>query len=198
MPLVNLIKEDRLAAAAKERQVRGFALLLVFVGGLSVLSAGYFTVATSQENARVATLEVAYENAKPFMKQIEDNKSEITRLEPRILTLTSAQESTKKWYRILEHLKSNMPDGVWLTSVQCQKQGPDSGVTLSLKGLSTTQEAVGYLILRVDTSEDIETPNLVFTQERRTEKGRALEFEVTGLLAGSAPKQQGLKEAKGA
>lgn len=198
MPLVNLIKEDRLARAAKERQVRGLAFMLVAVGALTVLSAGYFTVQTNQENSKVAALEAAFQKAKPFMQQIEDNKSEITRLEPRIQTLTSAQDATKKWYRILDHLKANMPEGVWLTSIQCTKQGPDSGVTLSLKGLSTSQEAVGYLILRVDSSDDIDTPNLVFTQERRTEKGRALEFEVTGLLAGSVPKQQTLTEAKGA
>lgn len=198
MPLVNLIKEERLAKAARERQVRALALLLVAVGGLSVMSAGYFTFQTNRENAKVAALEEALEKAKPYMQQIDANKAEITRLEPRIQTLTSAQTATLQWYRVLDHLKANMPEGVWLTSIQCSKSGPESGVTISLKGLSTSQEAVGYLILRVDSSEDIESPRLVFTQERRTDKGRALEFEVSGLLAGSAPKTTTIKEANGA
>ncbi len=189
MPFVNLIKEDRLAAAARERQIRMFVLLCVAIGGVSFLGAGFFTFEAARYKEKSAALEKALEEAKPYMKQVDANNAEIAKLEPKIDTLTNAQGATLQWSRILEHLKGNMPEGVWLTGVTCQRQSSGEAVQVSLKGLSTTQEAVGYLILRVETSKDLESPQLVFTQERQTEKGRALEFEVKGILAGSAPEK---------
>jgi Tfp pilus assembly protein PilN len=198
MPFVNLIKEDRLAAAARERQVRMFVLLCVALGGVSFLGAGFFTFEASRYKAKSVALQKALDEAKPYMKQVEANHAEIAKLEPRIKTLTTAQDATLQWSRILEHLKGNMPEGVWLTGVACQRQSTDEAIQVSLKGLSTTQEAVGYLILRIDTSKDLESPQLVFTQERQTEKGRALEFEVKGVLAGSAPDKPKSKEVDAA
>jgi Tfp pilus assembly protein PilN len=194
MPFVNLIKEDRLAAAARERQVRMFVLLCVAIGGVSFLGAGFFTFEAARQRARVATLEKALEEAKPYMEQVEANHAEIAKLEPKIATLTSAQDATLRWSRILDHMKENMPQGVWLTGVSCQKQSAEAPVSVSLKGFSTSQEAVGYLILRVETSKDIEKPELVFTQERLTEKGKALEFEVKGVLAGTEPEKPKSRE----
>ncbi|HXH60866.1 MAG TPA: PilN domain-containing protein, partial [Fimbriimonadaceae bacterium] len=151
-----------------------------------------------QVKSKEASLKVALAKAKPYMEKVAANNAEIDKLEPRIQTLTSAQDSTMQWSRILEHLKMNMPEGVWLTSVQCERQSPGQPIKVSFKGLSTTQEGVGYLILRTEQSKDIESPELVYTQERRTEKGRALEFEVKGILAGSAPKKKTTKEVSGA
>lgn len=194
MPFVNLIKEDRLAAAKRDRQVRMFVLACLGFGAMSFLGAGYFTFEAGQQKSRVAALEAALKEAEPYMKKIEDNKSEIAKLEPRIGTLTKAQEATLQWSRILTHLRTNMPEGVWLTGVVCQRQSPGDPINVSLKGMSTTQEAVGYLILRIETSKDFDKPELVFTQERRTENGKALEFEVKGQLAGSAPVEKKTKE----
>ena len=194
MPFVNLIKEQRLAAAARERQIRMVVLACVAVGGLSFMGAGYFTFEAAKHTAKKASLLKALEEAKPYMKQVEVNHAEIAKLEPKIQTLTAAQGATDQWARILEHLKGNMPEGVWLTAVSCQRQTQDDPISVSLKGLSTTQEAVGSLILRVEISKDLENPQLVFTQERLTEKGKALEFEVKGILAGSAPEKPKSKE----
>jgi Tfp pilus assembly protein PilN len=130
------------------------------------------------------------------MKKIEDNNAEIAKLEPRIQTLTKAQEATLQWSDILQHLRDNMPEGVWLTGVSCQKQNPNDPIAVSLKGMSTSQQAVGHLIIRIELCNDLESPELVFTQERRTENGKALEFEVKGQLAGSAPETAKTKEVK--
>jgi Tfp pilus assembly protein PilN len=198
MPFVNLIKEDRLAAAAKDRQVRMFVLLCIAIGGVSFMGAGFFTFEAAKYNAKIEAYEQALEEAKPYMGQVARNNTEIGKLEPRIATLTNAQEATLQWSRIMEHFKSNMPDGVWLTAVMCQRQSPGEPVIVSIKGVSTTQEAVSYLILRIQTSDDIENPSLVFTQERRMEKGVALEFEVKGTLKGSAPEVVKTKEVDAA
>jgi Tfp pilus assembly protein PilN len=198
MPFVNLIKEDRLAAAAKERQIRMFVLLCIAIGGVSFIGAGFFTFEAARYGSKLAALEQALEEAKPYMEKVAKNTSEIGKMEPRLNTLTNAQDATLQWSRIMEHFKSNMPDGVWLTAVQCQRQSPGEPVVVSIKGVSTTQEAVGYLILRIQTSNDIENPQLVYTQERRMEKGVALEFEVKGNLKGSAPEIVKTKEVDAA
>lgn len=198
MPFVNLIKEDRLAAVARERQVKMFVLLCGAIAVVSFMGAGFFTFESARYGAKAASLELALEKAKPYLKKVDMNLSEIGKLEPRIHTLTGAQDATMQWSRILDHLRLNMPTGVWLTAVNCQRQSATEPVSVSLKGLSTTQEAVGYLILRVETSRDLENPSLVYTQERLTEKGKALEFEVKGSLVGSAPKEKKTKEVENA
>ena len=129
---------------------------------------------------------------------MEKNNAAIGKLSPRISTLTSAQDHTLQWSRILDHLSKNMPEGVWLTGVTCQRQQSGDPVSVAFKGYSQSNEAVGYLIMRLEHSKDLEGNELIYTQERRTEKGRALEFEVKGNLVGSAPEQTKTKEVDAA
>ena len=164
---------------------------------MSFVGAAYFTFEAAKQNSKVAQLEQTKQRIQPYIDQVNQNRAEMDKLMPRIQTLTSAQENTLQWSRILDHLTHNMPEGVWLTRVSCQRMTPGEPIQVSLKGLSTTNEAVGYLIIRLEASEDLEDSELVFTQERRTEKGKALEFEIKGNLVGSAPPKK-TKEADGA
>lgn len=199
MPYVNLIQEDRLAKAARDRKVRLLGLSCVIIGGLSFLGAGFFTFEAARLNNQITALEQTKEKIQPYIEQVEKNNAEIGQLTPRISTLTSAQERTLQWSRILDHLSTNMPDGVWLTAVTCQRQLPTEPIAVALKGYSTSNESVGYLIMRLEMSSDLEKNELIFTQERRTEKGAALEFEVKGRLVGSAPEEKAkTKEADSA
>lgn len=196
MPFVNLIKEDRLAAAIRDRKIRLLALACLSICAMSFVGAAYFTFEATTLNSRVAGLEQTKKRIQPYIDQVNRNQVEIEKLRPRIQTLTSAQQHTLQWSRILDHLTHNMPKGVWLTRISCSRTTPDQPVQVSLKGLSTTNEAVGYLIIRLEASEDLEDSELVFTQERRTENGKALEFEIKGSLVGSAPKKTNeVKEA---
>ena len=187
MPFVNLIKEDRLSAAIRDRKIRLLAIACLSICAVSFVGAAYFTIEATTLNSRVAGLEQTKKRIQPYIDQVNRNQAEIDKLMPRIQTLTSAQEHTRQWSRILDHLTHNMPEGVWLTRVSCQRMSPANPVEVSLKGLSTTNEAVGYLIIRLEASEDLDESELVYTQERRTEKGKALEFEIKGNLVGSAP-----------
>ncbi|MCH8978413.1 MAG: PilN domain-containing protein [Armatimonadetes bacterium] len=194
MPFVNLIKEDRLAAAIRDRKIRLLALACVAISAVSFVGAAYFTFEAARQNSKVAQLEQTKKRIQPYIDQVNKNQAEIDKLRPRMQTLTSAQGRTQQWSRILDHLSHNMPKGVWLTRVSCQRMTPADPVQVSLTGLSTTNEAVGYLIIRLEASEDLQDSELVFTQERRTEKGKALEFEIKGKLVGSAPAKK-TKEA---
>ena len=194
MPFVNLIQEDRLSAAIRGRKVRLLALACISICAVSFVGAAYFTFEAAKLNSRVAQLEQTKKRIQPYIDQVNENQAEIDKLMPRIQTLTSAQDRTLQWSRIMDHLTHNMPQGVWLTRVSCQRMTPADPIQVSLKGFSTTNEAVGYLILRLEASEDLMDSELVFTQERRTEKGRALEFEIKGSLVGSAPPKK-TKEA---
>lgn len=198
MPFVNLIKEDRLAAAIRDRKIQWLAIACLAICAVSFVGAAYFTFEAAKLNLKVAQLEQTKKRIQPYIDQVDRNHAEIEKLRPRMQTLTNAQERTMQWSRILDHLTHNMPEGVWLTRMSCQRLSPTDPVTVSLKGLSTTNEAVGYLILRLEASEDLMDSELVFTQERRTEKGRALEFEIKGSLVGSEPATKRIKEVSGA
>lgn len=195
MPLVNLIKEDRLAAAHKERQVRLLLIACVVIGASSFLGSGLLAFESQKLQAAGEQLLATQSKLDPYLGQVEANEDSIGLMQPKIQILSDAVNQTKQWARILDHLENNMPDGVWLTSVTCTRMVQTQPITFTLKGFSTSQESVGLLILRLGLSEDLDNAQLKFTQERRTEDGKALEFEVTSELVGSEPTAPTVKEA---
>ena len=195
MPLVNLIKEDRLAAAQRERRVRLLLVACVVIGGSSFLATGLLAFETQRLQAASKQLIAIQERLEPYLGQVEANEGSISSMQPKIQILSEAVDQTAQWTRILDHLESNMPNGVWLTSIACTRQVQTEPITVTFKGYSTTQESVGLLILRLNLSDDLDGGQLKFTQERRTEEGKALEFEVTSQLVGSAPPKPTVKEA---
>ncbi|MCH7905652.1 MAG: PilN domain-containing protein [Armatimonadetes bacterium] len=195
MPLVNLIKEDRLVAAQRERHVRLLLIACVVIGGGSFLASGLLAFETQKLHTASKQLIAIQEKLEPYLSQVDANEGSISSMQPKIQILSDAVDQTEQWTRILDHLRSNMPNGVWLTSVTCTRMVQTKPITVTLKGYSTTQESVGFLILRLNLSKDLEGTQLKFTQERRTEDGKALEFEVTSELVGSAPPAPTVKEA---
>lgn len=195
MPSVNLIKEDRLAVAVRERQVRLLLVACAVIGASSFLGAALLAFKTQELNAASKQLVATQAKLEPYISQVDANEASISLMQPKIQTLSEAVERTEQWTRILDHLKGNMPKGVWLTNVMSMRQVKTEPITLTFKGFSTTQEAVGLLILRLELSEDLDGAQLKFTQERRTEEGKALEFEVVAELVGSAPPKPTVKEA---
>ena len=195
MPLVNLIKEDRLAAAHKERQVRLLLIACVVIGASSFLGSGLLAFESQKLQAAGTQLVATQAKLDPYLGQVDANENSIDQMQPKIQILSDAVDQTKRWARILDHLEINMPDGVWLTSVTCTRMVQTQPITFTLKGFSTSQESVGLLILRLGLSKDLDNAQLKFTQERRTEDGKALEFEVTSDLVGTAPEAPKVKEA---
>lgn len=187
MPLINLIQEQRLAAKTGERRAHVLLMTTVAVGSLAFLGAGYFMFETSRLNAKAATLEQQKEKLAPTMKQVDDNKMEIAKLQPRLETLEQAQKNTEKWTQILSHLTKNTPKGTWLTAIKAVQQDKSKPLIVTVNGLSGSLEAVGMFQLRLEACEELENATLKYTQERVVEGGKSIEFEIQSELVGSKP-----------
>lgn len=189
MPFINLIQEQQFTVRQNERKSRG--LFFTFAGVLcsSVLAAGYLFIEAGQLADKEQQLKQKLEKLQPQIQQTEVNSRQIAVIAPKLTTLESAQKTTQKWTRILDHLSRNMPDSVWLTNLRCVASDPTKPIQLTLNGLSVTQEGVGDLILRTQRSAELENVQLKFTQEKIVETSKGIEFEIAADLVGTAAKK---------
>lgn len=187
MPLINLIHEQRIQVRLRERQIRVLLLATVGLGAVAFLGAGYFLFETAKYQLMVGALEAKKRALEPLLKQLKTNELDEKLMEPKLTTLTSATKATEQWSRILAHLTTNVPKGVWLNAVKCGSQpDADGAINVTISGYSVNHDGIGELLLRLDACKDLSGVNLKFSQERLLEKDvKILEFEVNATLAGS-------------
>src|SRR5205823_258108 len=105
---------------------------------------------------------------------------------PRLATLENAQLTTGHWSRILDHLSRQTPDETWLTGVRCQDSDPTKAVEVTFAGISTRQEHIGDLILRLQNCPDLGNVALRFTAEKpASATEHDINFEVTSEIKGT-------------
>lgn len=189
MPIVNLIQEQRNAVKQREQQVRMLFVGILAVGAISFLTAGFFTFETVRLHVRANALEKKKEELQPKMDQVVANEEALALLQPRLASLESATVSTEKWSSLLGHLTTNTPDGVWLTGVNALPPTNTTGVVIALTGLSMSQEAVGVYILRLEAAPELENVTLKYTQEKTGPEGNWTQYEISAVLAGTAPEK---------
>ena len=194
MPLVNLIQEQRLSIRQREQQVRMLLLGVLGIGAMSFLTAGYFTFEAVRYNLNADGLVAQKERLRPLMEELTAKERMIGTMGPRVTTLATAQQKTAQWYSILNHLTTNTPEGIWLSEVKCSQPMPDKPTEVSISGLSTTQEAVGLFIMRLEASPELENVELKFTQEKQGPTTRNTQFELSAMLVGSAKTEEPIEE----
>lgn len=195
MPFINLIQEKRLAARAKEQQVRVGLGVTLCVGVVSLLGAAALMFDATRLNIKASALEQKQRELEPLVKELEFNQSEIEKLQPRIKTLGEAQGFSARWGRVLAHLTANTPPETWLTSVKAYQQDKTTPLALTFNGVSLSNEMVGVLILRLEASEDLENVKLKFTQPKFVEGAEnQLEFEIQADMTGTSEAVDGPKE----
>lgn len=199
MPLINLIHEQRLQVRQRERQIRVLFLATVGLGAIAFLGAGYFLFETARYQLMVGALEAKKHALEPLLRQLKDNELEQKQLEPKLTTLSSATKATEQWGRIMDHLTTNVPTGVWLNGVKCvTATDAEGGVTVTFNGYSVNHDGIGELLLRLDKCTDLEGVTLKYSQERILEKeAKVLEFEISATLAGSKTEKK-IKEKEAA
>ena len=197
MPLINLIKEQRIQAQKREQQVRIALVGTLGVGALCLIT----TAALLLDGARLTIVAAAMEKQKqemePKLAQLDEYETQIQELQPRVTTLETAQTFSGKWGVILDHLTTNMPEGAILTDLKAFQQDPEKPVMVTFSGLSTTQETVGELILRLETCPELQNVTLKYTQPRVTEGGTLLNYELEGQLVGTGAEDVAPKEVNG-
>jgi Tfp pilus assembly protein PilN len=195
MPTINLIYEQRFQKRQREQRSRMLVLGTVGAAAMIFLVCGYFVFETARYTIQSNQLEARRQELKPLMAEVDANKAELAQLQPRLKTLETALKDTERWSRLMNHLAANTPDGIWLTNIRCQNPDPTKGTMVQFTGNSVNQDLVGAFILRMDASEDLENVELKFTQERIIEGGKAIEFEITGQVVGTAPPKRAEEKA---
>jgi Tfp pilus assembly protein PilN len=189
MPLINLIQDQRLQIRQTERRARAY--FFAFVGStiLGVTAYGFLLFLTEVQLTEKSRLEAATQKNAPITKETEANTRLVNQMAPRVQTLEDAQLTTDRWGRILSHLATNTPKGVWLTAVRASATDPEKPIEVSFVGIGDTQDRVGELIMRIQNSSDLEDVNLRFTQEKLVQQGRGIEFDVKAGIVGTVEKR---------
>ncbi|MDI9636608.1 PilN domain-containing protein [Kamptonema cortianum] len=196
MPLINLIQEQRQVARARERKARVALISTAGIGGLCILATGALMLDATRLHMKASALEKKEKELAPLVAELETNQETIEKLQPRIDTLTQAVLESDKWNRILNHLTTNTPPETWLTSVKGFQQDRKQPMVVTFLGVSTTQDKVADLILRLQLCAELENVQLKYTQPKVTETGTQTEFEVTADVAGTKEETIEVKEKK--
>lgn len=194
MPLINLIQEQRLAAKAKERNVQLGVLATMGIGAVSLLATLGLLFDATRINLQAAQLNEKIKELEPLVEELAANTAEVEKMEPRLNTLETAQADTAKWSSVLTHLTVNTPGQTWMTSVKAFQQDRTQPLVITFNGVSTNQEAVGELLLRLEAADQLEHATLKYTQPKYSDAGKQTEFEIIADLVGSKQETEEAKE----
>ena len=145
---------------------------------------------TTSRRSRLATGGVVYVILFPYLSGEKKVEKRLAEMGPKVATLENAQAATAKWQRVMEHLTQNTPPGIWLTNVRSTATDPKNPVQVSFTGLSGNQDSVGGYILRLQNCPELGDVNLKFTQEKATQFGPTVEFEISGVVLGTQEEEE--------
>lgn len=189
MPYVNLIQEERLIAQQLERRTRTFFGTFVGSVALTLGVFGFFFFRAESLESEENALRAQAAKAQPLLDKIAENKLQKDELQPRVQTLQDAQAMTGKWGGVLEYLSTQTPPQTWLTAVRSSISDLTKPVNIAFAGLSDRQELVGEYILRLQSCKELENVQLRFTAEKPVADTRAIEFEISSDLMGTAERK---------
>jgi len=179
MPTINLIHDQR--RAFRQRLKASRLWFLAFLGA-AISTAGMtamLLIGSITLRGEARDLEVKSEALKPYRELIEQSDKAFSQLRPRLTTLTTARTDTERWTRILQAMSYVMPTNTWLTGVRSVPNSDESApVEVALTGMSGQQESVGEFMLRLQSLGDISNVRLRYTEEKKTQYGEGLEFQI--------------------
>lgn len=189
MPHINLIESRILATRKAQRQVQ--ISKFAFFGVATVFAAVYIAMFAQGAGlaAQQQSIEDKLKKLRPMFDQIEASKKNEDELSTRLTTLEDARNLTGRWGRLMEHLSTNTPHNVWLTSFRSVAIDPEKPIRITFNGVGQTQTDVSEMMLRTQNATDLESVNLVGSQERVVDKTTAIEFEMGGDIVGTAQKK---------
>ena|SRR5438874_905942 len=187
MPLINLIAEQRAQLRNQGKKARIWFFAFAGTACMGAASVGFLFLRAESLGSEISSLQTKALELKPFEDAIAKNQKMLADLKPRLETLNTARMDTQRWSRILGHISLVMPDNTWLTSVAAQ-QGSDQTkpVEIAWTGMTTDQNLVGDLMLRMQKSIDLQNVQLRYTETKRTSTGEGVEFQIASEVMGTA------------
>ena len=190
MPLINLIETQILSKKREDSQLR--ISKYTFFGTVGIMALSYFALVAQGVglNGQQAEIEAKLKQLKPLQEQIDAFKKDESNLEPRFQTLSNARLLTNRWANLMGHLSVNTPNDVWLTSFRSTSPDPEKPIHITFNGVGRTQTDVSEMMMRTQNARDLESVNLVGSQEKPFEKVTGMEFEIAGDIVGTAEKKR--------
>jgi Tfp pilus assembly protein PilN len=182
MANINLISAKRAERVRMNKVARG---LLAGVVATAVLSAGTVTFMLTRmvfAGRQLAEANSRMEQLRPVLQEIEDAERERNAVQPKLKTLTEAQERTTRWYGVMDGLKRVVPQQTWLTNIAVEKQG-DAGSMVRVNGITSNQSRVGETMYRLtQQAEFYKKVDLRYTRTTTVEDQENVEFELVAQL----------------
>jgi len=191
MPVINLIEQELQHRQRLQRRIRllglvwfGLIALAVVSWGTLILYAGYLQMQSAQMQEEIVRLT-------PTLHAVQQTQRELTSLQPQISTLQAARKETGRWRQVLQHLSIHTPPSCYMIGVEFGKRNdPKKPMEVVIKGIASSQQAVGDLMLRLNQYPELENVRLDYTQERNLdEQGSTVEFQITAQVKGTAAPQ---------
>ncbi len=194
MPLINLIESQILSEKRADRQLQMSKFILI--GVATVIGSSYFVLVAegASLNGQANAIESKLKKLKPLQGQIDAFKKDEGNLGPRLKTLEDARKLTNHWAHLMEHLASNTPSNVWLTSLRSSAVDPEKPIHISFNGVGQSQTLVSEMLLRTQNAPDLESVNLVGSQEKMYEKSTGIEFELAADIIDTAEKKKKVED----
>jgi len=183
MANVNLISARRAERVRMTRIARGLSGAVVVTGALGLLTVAYMTTQLVIKQQDIAKTERELGALRPVLAEIELAEQERLALQPKIATLTEAQQRTQRWFGIMDGFKRAVPSETWLTNVSVEKSG-DASKVLRVNGVTVSQSRVGETMYRLSQQrQQYSRVDLRFTQTTPTQDKHSVEFELAAHLS---------------
>jgi Tfp pilus assembly protein PilN len=146
-------------------------------------------------NAQVAEAERELEKLRPIIAEMEADQRERAQLQPKLVTLTEAQQDTRRWIGMMDGFKRAVPEQTWLTNVSVEKAS-ESAKILKINGVTVNQSRVGETMYRLSLQPNFYSKvDLRYTQTTKTDHSDNVEFELAAYLNLPQPKKEGEGDA---
>ncbi|MCE5322005.1 PilN domain-containing protein [bacterium] len=183
MPSINMIAPRRAEKQRLERDMRRLVLVILAELIIAVILGGWACTKAYTMRLNINRLDAQIAKLQPVVKEIEQYESATKKLTPKMDLLADAKDSTMRWYNSLDKLTQSLAASTYLTRISAS-QSTDKSVqtTVSLTGISDTQERVGETILRLQTIPDFDKVDLHFTKKMASNSQSGFEFEIGATM----------------
>jgi type IV pilus assembly protein PilN len=189
---INLLPHRELKRAALKRQFAFFAGATAILGALVVLM-GHTAISTriDTQNGRNEFLKQEITKLDKEIEEIKKLKEQIQALLGRKQVVEGLQTNRSVEVHLLDQLARLLPEGVYLSSIKQQ------GNTITLAGYAQSNARVSTLMRNFESSNWLESPNLIEIKAATVNNLRASAFAMTVKLAPPQPADAGEQKKGG-
>lgn len=179
----------------RKRQQKEFFVMLGIVAGLGVAiwfaTHSFLSGELEEQTGRNAYLETEIATLDKQIEEIKKVQEQISALLQRKKIVESLQANRAETVYLLDQLVRQLPDGVYLKSVQ------QRGNTVAINGFAQSNARVSTFMRNLESSPYLEKPGLVEIHAVADKSSRLSEFSLSVMLARSKEDVAGKKPAAG-